>query len=170
MTAIIDTNVLVYAADVATPEHERCKAVLQSCAQAATPWYLTWGIVYEFMRVVTHPGMHRTPMNASNAWTHMLQLMASPNLRMLAETTRHAEVAAEVFRMVPEIRGTIVFDARTAILMKEHGITRIITRDTDFFRFPFLEVIDPLQAPPGLVKEGRVSYGRPRRRTAAARA
>jgi predicted nucleic acid-binding protein len=35
-------------------------------------------------------------------------------------------------------------DARTAILMREHGIRRICTRDTDFHRFPFLEVIDPL--------------------------
>lgn len=26
----------------------------------------------------------------------------------------------------------------------EHGIRRIYTRDTDFHRFPFLDVIDPL--------------------------
>jgi predicted nucleic acid-binding protein len=34
-------------------------------------------------------------------------------------------------------------DAHTAILMREHGRT-IYTRDTDFHRFPFLDVIDPL--------------------------
>jgi len=27
--------------------------------------------------------------------------------------------------------------------MREHGIRRIYTRDTDFHRFPFLEPIDP---------------------------
>jgi predicted nucleic acid-binding protein len=27
--------------------------------------------------------------------------------------------------------------------MREHGIRRIYTRDTDFYRFPFLEPIDP---------------------------
>jgi predicted nucleic acid-binding protein len=27
--------------------------------------------------------------------------------------------------------------------MREHGIRRICTRDADFHRFPFLEVIDP---------------------------
>jgi CubicO group peptidase (beta-lactamase class C family) len=31
----------------------------------------------------------------------------------------------------------------TAVLMREHGIRRIYTRDTDFHRFPFLEPIDP---------------------------
>jgi predicted nucleic acid-binding protein len=29
--------------------------------------------------------------------------------------------------------------------MREHGIRRVCTRDTDFYRFPFLEVLDPLQ-------------------------
>jgi predicted nucleic acid-binding protein len=30
--------------------------------------------------------------------------------------------------------------------MREHGIRRIYTRDTDFHRFAFLEVVDPLRA------------------------
>jgi predicted nucleic acid-binding protein len=28
--------------------------------------------------------------------------------------------------------------------MREHGIRRIYTRDTDFHRFPFVEPIDPM--------------------------
>jgi hypothetical protein len=28
--------------------------------------------------------------------------------------------------------------------MREHGIRRIYTRDLDFQRFPFIEVLDPL--------------------------
>jgi predicted nucleic acid-binding protein len=27
--------------------------------------------------------------------------------------------------------------------MREHGIAKIYTRDTDFHRFPFLEPVDP---------------------------
>lgn len=38
-------------------------------------------------------------------------------------------------------------DAHTAILMREHGIRRIYTRDTAFHRFPFLEPIDPVAEP-----------------------
>ena len=34
-------------------------------------------------------------------------------------------------------------DAHTAILMREHGIRTIYTRDADFHRFPFIEPIDP---------------------------
>jgi hypothetical protein len=53
------------------------------------------------------------------------------------------QVASEVFDEVPGVSGNLVFDAHTAILMREHGIRRIYTRDADFNRFPFLDVIDP---------------------------
>jgi predicted nucleic acid-binding protein len=33
----------------------------------------------------------------------------------------------------------------TAILMREHGISTIYTRDADFRRFPFLQVVDPVR-------------------------
>jgi len=63
---------------------------------------------------------------------------------MLAETERHRHVAAEVFAEVPGIAGNLVFDAHTAILMRENGIRTIYTRDADFNRFPFLVTIDPV--------------------------
>lgn len=36
-------------------------------------------------------------------------------------------------------------DVHTAVLMREHGVSRICTRDVHFRRFPFLTVIDPLR-------------------------
>lgn len=63
---------------------------------------------------------------------------------MLVETDRHRHVASEVFAEVPGISGNLIFDAHTAILMREHGVKTIYTRDTDFNRFPFLDVIDPI--------------------------
>jgi len=64
---------------------------------------------------------------------------------VLAATTRHEDVASKVIAEMPEISGNLVHDAHTAILMREHGVRQICTRDTDFHRFPFLEVIDPLR-------------------------
>ena len=53
--------------------------------------------------------------------------------------------AEEVFAELPDLHANIVHDAATAILMREHGIRQIVTRDTDFHRFPFLEVVDPVR-------------------------
>jgi predicted nucleic acid-binding protein len=57
-------------------------------------------------------------------------------------------VLAEVIAEVPHLSGNLLHGARTATLMREHGIRRICTRDTDFHRFPFLEPIDPLTSEP----------------------
>jgi predicted nucleic acid-binding protein len=56
----------------------------------------------------------------------------------------HDEVLGELIRSIPELRGNILHDVHTAALMKEHGLTTIYTRDTDFHRFPFLQVLDPV--------------------------
>jgi len=72
-------------------------------------------------------------------------LLASPGLGVLAATTGHEDVASEVIAEMPELSGNLVHDAHTAILMREHGVRQICTRDTDFHRFPFVEVIDPLR-------------------------
>jgi predicted nucleic acid-binding protein len=42
------------------------------------------------------------------------------------------------------VRRPVVHDALTAILMREHGIRTIYTRDTDFHRCPFVEPVDPV--------------------------
>jgi uncharacterized protein len=71
-------------------------------------------------------------------------LLGSPALGVLVPTERHAAVAGDVFTAVPHIGGNLIRDAHTAVLLREHGTRQICTRDTDFNRFPFLEVIDPL--------------------------
>ena len=57
---------------------------------------------------------------------------------------RHAAVLAQILSELPELRGKLVHDLYTAVLMREHGLSRICTRDADFRRFPFLPVVDPL--------------------------
>lgn len=41
--------------------------------------------------------------------------------------------------------GNLLFDARTAVLMREHGIRTIYTTDTDFLQFLGLKVLNPLR-------------------------
>jgi toxin-antitoxin system PIN domain toxin len=141
---VVDTNVLVYAADENSPYHARCRERLEEWRRQPAAWYLTWGIIYEFLRVTTHPRVMRRPWSGREAWRFASVLLASPGLGMLVPTNRHAEVAAAVFEEIPHLAGNLVHDAHTAILMREHGVGRIFTRDTDFHRFPFLDPLDPL--------------------------
>lgn len=141
---VVDTNVLVYAADVGSPEHAECRRRLEEWRRGRLPWYLTWNIVYEFLRVVTHPRVFRRPWSVAAGWQFIEAVLAAPALSLLTHTPRHAEVAAVTVAKLPILRGNLLHDTHTAVLMREHGIRTIYTRDSDFHRFPFLEVVDPL--------------------------
>jgi uncharacterized protein len=142
---VVDTNILVYAADVDSPHHLASRDWLTNRRARPDAWYLTWGIVYEFLRITTHPKVMRQPWNSVASWGFIKALIASSSLTFLAPTQRHAEVAEKVIEELPEMRGNLLHDMHTAILMREHGIRQICTRDADFYRFPFIEVIDLLR-------------------------
>ena len=142
---VVDTNILVYAADADSPYHAACRQWLELRRARPDAWYTTWSILYEFLRVTTHARVMRRPWTAPGAWKFVLSLLDSPGLGVLVATTRHADVAADVIAEMPELAGNLVHDAHTAILMREHGVRQICTRDADFHRFRFLEVVDPLR-------------------------
>lgn len=142
---VVDTNVLVYAADGDSPFHAACRAWLEHQRPRPDAWYTTWAILYEFLRVTTHPRVMRRPWSALEAWDFVAALLASPGLGVLVPTQRHADVAGQVLAELPHLAGNLLHDAHTAILMREHGIRRVCTRDTDFHQFPFVEVVDPVQ-------------------------
>ena len=142
----VDANVLLYAANEDAPQHRTCLRLLEGWRARREPWFLTWGVCYEFTRVITHPRVIEKPWSSAAAWSFLDGLLASPGLSMLTETDRHSVVAKAVIEETPALRGSLFHDAHTAILMREHGIRRIVTNDADFHRFGFLEVIDPLAA------------------------
>jgi toxin-antitoxin system PIN domain toxin len=142
---VVDTNILVYAADEDSPFHAPCLAWLENQRSRPDAWYTTWSVLYEFLRVTTHSRVMHRPWNITGAWQFVAILLTSPGLSILVPTQRHAEVAGQVFAELPRIAGNLLHDAHTAILMREHGIRRICTHDMDFHRFSFLEVIDPVQ-------------------------
>ena len=141
---VVDTNVLLYAANSAAHEHEPCRELLEGWRRSATAWFATWGILYEFARVATHHRVFASPLTLERAWAFVEAILQSPGFSVLVETERHAEVASEVFGEVAQVTGNLLHDAHVAVLMREHGIRRIVTRDTDFHRFAFLTVEDPL--------------------------
>jgi toxin-antitoxin system PIN domain toxin len=141
---VVDTNVLVFAADADSRFHPACRDWLQRQRGRPDAWYTTWAILYEFLRVTTHPRVMRKPWTAPAAWDFVVALLASPGLGVLAASPRHAEVASTVIAEIPHLASNLLQDAHTAVLMREHGLCRIVTRDTDFHRFPFLEPVDPI--------------------------
>ena len=140
---MVDTNIFVYAADADSQWHAKSSDWIARRRGQPDAWYVTWSILYEFIRVTTHPRVMRKPWSTAGAWAFISTLLDSPGLGVLTATERHADVAAQVIAELPWLAGNLIHDAHTAILMREHGIRRICTRDADFRRFAFLEVVEP---------------------------
>jgi uncharacterized protein len=141
---VVDTNVLVYSADPDSEFHASCRRRLQAWREQTSPWYVSWSICYEFLRLCTHPRVFRTPWTVTQGWRFLESIFDSTSVGILLPTTRHAALLSEVITKLSQMRGNILHDAHTAVLMREHGIKEIYTRDTDFHRFPFINVIDPV--------------------------
>ena len=86
----------------------------------------------------------RRPWTASEAWNFVSIVLESPGLDVLVPAILHSDVAEQVLTELPLLSGNLFHDAHTAILMREHGVRSIVTHDSDFHRFPFLEVVDIL--------------------------
>lgn len=142
---VVDTNIFLYAVNAAAPEHRRSAAFVEWCRGQVGVWFTTWGVVYEFLRVSTHPRVFERPLSASQAWGYLDALIESSHLELLAPGPRHAEVLREVVGEVPGIAGNLLHNVATAAIMREHGVRRIYTRDVDFHRLPFIEPVDPLR-------------------------
>jgi predicted nucleic acid-binding protein len=101
-------------------------------------------VVYEFLNAATYANVFRRPWT-STAASEFLKALFGSSARLLAPGERHVDVLEEVLSEVPGVTGHLFFDTRTAVIMREHGIRRIVTHDGHFRRFPFLEVMDPLE-------------------------
>src|SRR5689334_8733922 len=141
----VDTNVLVYAHALSSPQHAAAAEVLGTLAAGPEPWAIPWPCVYEFLRVVTHPRVYKPPMPLPAAQADLAVLLASPSLVLLSETPRHAEVMAEVLKETP-VTGNLLHDAHIAALCREHGVKELITGDSDFARFRGFNVVNPFPA------------------------
>ena len=141
----LDTNILLYAANEESEFRDVCLPLIDRLRRDPSPTFLTWNVCYEFLRVSTHPRVFSSPWRPRDAWRFLDTLLGSPGFEMLRATDRHQAVLSQTLSELPDVRGNLIHDLHTAVLMREHGVSRICTRDTDFHRFPFLDVIDPIR-------------------------
>lgn len=144
MRFLVDTNILAYGVNRDCDEHRAAAAALEGWLSEAVPWALTWSVVYEFLRVATHPRIFRRPLSADQALGFLEPILASEVVTVLGPTARHEALLRSTVRELGKPAGNLFHDLHTAVTMREHGIAEIMTADTDFRKFPFLTVTNPV--------------------------
>lgn len=145
MAGVIDTNILLHAANRAAPEHPLASRFLSGAANSPDRWYLTEGILYEFLRVATHPRVFPSPLTWREAMAFVRPIAEHPSFAVLAAGVRHVGLLDSELAALNYPSGNLFYDIRTVVLMREHGIRTIYTADTDFLQFRGIEVVNPMQ-------------------------
>ena len=146
MSGLIDTDLLLYGANADADEHAAARGFLERIGRTVEPWYLTEGILYEFLRVATHPKVFPRALTWQEGLRFLQPFLDADNVHVVQATERHWTLLAEVLAGLTHPSGNLFFDVRTAVLMQEHGLRRIYTTDSDFLQFAQLEVVNPLRS------------------------
>jgi hypothetical protein len=139
----IDVNILLYASDTRSTEHDKARAFLQQCATGEEVFCLGWLTLMSYLRMSTHPAIFTKPLTHAEAIRNVETLMSLPHCRVIGEEPGFWDAYLRVTADVPT-RGNLVPDAHLAALLRQHGVKTLYTHDRDFRKFNFLQVRDPL--------------------------
>jgi toxin-antitoxin system PIN domain toxin len=140
---MVDTNVLLYAINSDSPQHDDALAALESLANGSQLWVLSWGIIYEFLRVATHPRVFPQPLTLAEAYGFVSGLLECEFCLVLTETPHHLRVLKESCADVHRVSGNMVHDLHHAVIMREHGVKDVMTYDADFRAFSWVRTETP---------------------------
>jgi predicted nucleic acid-binding protein len=90
--------------------------------------------VQEFLRIVTHARVLRSPYPLSEAITALTSVLASPSADILLPGDHHWLYLIEASEQA-DARGNLIFDAAIVAICRENGATELVTEDRDFDRF-----------------------------------
>lgn len=144
MSYSIDANLLLYASNSGCREHAAARAFVMERAADPDLFCLTWPTIFAYLRIATHPSIFERPLSSETAWSNLRQLMNLPRVCIIGEQEdflSHYEMATKGV----VVRGNLVPDAHLAAILHQHGVKRLYSADTDFLKFRFLEVVNPLE-------------------------
>lgn len=137
----LDTNLLVYAFNEDSEDHEQALAAVSEVVQSRA-WALPWSVVHEYLKILT--GARATdPVPLDMALRSVETYLTSPGVHTLAETPGYWRVFRQLVA-ASRTTGTRLFDARIAATCLAHGVSELWTADRDFGRFPGLRTRNPL--------------------------
>ena len=143
MSYSLDVNLLLYASDRSSPFYERAGTFLQECVADSELCYVAWLTVMSYVRMSTHPRIFTHPLSPTEALKNINMLLSLPHVQTLSEGEGFLTVYEEITSEIP-VRGNLVPDAHLVALLKQYDVKTLYTTDTDFRKFAWLSVRNPL--------------------------
>jgi toxin-antitoxin system PIN domain toxin len=139
----LDTNLLVYSHRSDGPFHHAARELMETLRSQPAPWAIPWPCIHEFVGIVTHPRIFKTPTPLQASLAAVDAWLAGGNLHLIGESDGYLEKLREI-ALAARLKGPRIHDARVAALCVHHGVSELWSADRDFSAFPQLKVRNPL--------------------------
>jgi toxin-antitoxin system PIN domain toxin len=135
---IPDVNLLLYAADRQSPQHEAANRWLTEAFAAPAGVGFAWLALVGFIRLSTRTGVFPQALAVEQAMAAVHHWLACPGAQVVHAGPRHAALLGRLL-LGAGTAGNLTNDAHLAAIALEHGAV-VGTFDRDFLRFAGLGV------------------------------
>ncbi len=142
-TGLLDTNVLVYAADEASPFHQATSTLREKGLKGEISVCLCPQVLNEFFAIVTDPRRVSNPISQKDALLEMEKYFYSKNILKIHPGPEIIERTLDLLAQ-HEITKQEIFDLQLVATMLSNNVTRLYTYNRDdFVKFKEIEVLAP---------------------------
>lgn len=130
---IVDSNVLISAADPRHVHHPESRGWLRWALAGEETVGFAWQSLLGFLRVTTSRAVYANPMSIEEAMGQVDLWLSAPGAVVVEPTARHGSLVRGLL-LEAGAAGNLVHDAHLAALAIEHGAD-VVSLDRDFARF-----------------------------------
>lgn len=139
---IPDVNLLVYAYNSDSPDHQKARAWWESSMSGLTPVGLPWLVLLGYLRIMTSRRILARPLQSVEALEQIRSWLGQPPSRIIEPGPRHLDLL-ESLSTAARVTGELTTDLHLAALAIEHQ-AELHSNDSDFRRFSGLRWVNPL--------------------------
>lgn len=140
---LIDSNILVYAHNMASQYHEKAKEITEQAINGDIKASISYQNLYEFYAIITDPKRVEKPVSLEEALDLVETYRKAPKVKKVYPRKTNLDHVLKLLREHGLTKQS-VFECLLVATMIENNIRGIYTRNYSHFRrFKFLEVINP---------------------------
>jgi predicted nucleic acid-binding protein len=142
-TSLLDTNVLVYAADETSPFHPAAKAIREKGLRGKISLCICPQVLTEFFAIVTDSKRVSNPRTQEEAQVEIVKYTHSENFLKIYPGSNILEGILDLLRKY-KVTKQEIFDLQLVATMLSNNVTRLYTYNKDdFIKFREIEVLNP---------------------------
>jgi len=140
---LLDTNILVYAADERSPFHQATKALRKKGLSGEIPLCVCPQVLNEFFAIVTDPRRVSNPRTQLEARLEIEKYLYSKNILKIHPGPEIIEKTLDLLKQ-HEITKQKIFDLQLVATMLANNVTHLYTYNhDDFSKFKEIEILIP---------------------------